>query len=89
MVDSSGTTRPSSLIVSLDPAGVVVGGLLVEDRDNDSSKLERLSFSCSLLFGEGVILSASSMTYPSAHRDLGITPTFIEGCHTGGYHVNL
>lgn len=64
-MDSSGTTRPSSLIVNLDLAGVVVGGLLVEERDNDSSKLERLSFSCSLLFGEGMIILASSKTYPS------------------------
>ena len=57
-VDSSGTTWPSSLIVNLDPAGVVLGGLLVEDRDNDSSKLERLSFSCSLLLEEGILVSS-------------------------------
>jgi len=63
-VDSSGTTRPSSLIVNLDPAGVIVGGLLVEDKDKDSSKLERLSFSCSLLFGEGMIALSSSRAYP-------------------------
>ena len=42
-VDSSGTTWPSSLIVNLDPAGTIPGGLLVEDKDKEPSMLERLS----------------------------------------------
>ena len=64
-VDLSRTIWPFSLIVNLDLVGVVVGGLLVRDRDNDSSKLERLLFSCSLLFGEGMIVSMLSIIYLS------------------------
>ncbi len=42
---------------------MVLGRLLVGDRDKDPSMLERLSFSGSLLLEEGILVSAS--TYPS------------------------
>lgn len=64
-IDSSKTTWPSFLIVNLDLVGVVIGGLLVDDKDNDFSKLERVSLSCSLLFGEGTIILVSNIIYPS------------------------
>ena len=57
-VDSSGITWPSSLIVNLDPVRVVLGGLLVGDRDKDPSMLERLSLSGSLLLEDRVLILA-------------------------------